>query len=165
MSSGIDPSVSYEGCCGRCCSGECCYAVNYSNGSPTVDTSEFLALTPCFPTSKVVPVDLSSPDVDGKLIAQTGAFMASYGDVEVSASFDFSLGGCCGGLGFVRQKLKGSGTVFLTATGTIVQKVLADGEVILVDTNCILAFAKSVNLSIRKSGNIIGMIGGGEVGI
>jgi len=161
MSSGIDPHVSYEGCYGRICSGECCYAVNY-NTNGYVEGSEFLALTPSFPTAKVVPVDLSSPDVNGKLIAQKGAFMASYGYVEVSASFDFSITACCGGVGLVRQKLKGTGTAFLTATGTIVQKSLADGEIFLADTDCILAFAKSVSIDIRKSGGIVGMIGGGE---
>jgi uncharacterized protein (AIM24 family) len=45
-------------------------------------------MTPNFPTSKVVPVDLSSPHVNGKLIAQKGAFMASYGDVNIGISFD-----------------------------------------------------------------------------
>lgn len=161
MSSGVDPHVTYEGCFGRACSGECCYAVNYTNSGSSENTS-YLSLTPNFPTMKVVPVDLSSPDVNGKLIAQQGAFMASYGDVEVNVSFDCSCTALCAGTGLVRQKLKGSGTAFLAATGTIVQKVLAEGEIILADTNCILAFAKSVSIDVRKSGSIVGMFGGGE---
>jgi uncharacterized protein (AIM24 family) len=69
---------------------------------------------------------------------------------------------CCAGLGLVRQKLEGQGTVFLTSTGTIVQKVLQEGETILVDTNCIMAFASSCKLDLRKAGGILGMLGGGE---
>lgn len=69
---------------------------------------------------------------------------------------------CCAGLGFVRQKITGQGTVFLESTGTIVQKVLQPGETVLVDTNCILAFAESCKLDLRKAGGIMGMMGGGE---
>ena len=50
----------------------------------------------------------------------------------------------------------------MAATGTVVQKVLAEGENILVDTNCVLAFAKSCKLDVKRAGNIVGMIGGGE---
>jgi hypothetical protein len=69
---------------------------------------------------------------------------------------------CCAGLGLVRQKIKGSGTVFLESTGTIVQKVLQPGETILVDTECVLAFAGSCKLDLRRAGGVIGMMGGGE---
>lgn len=162
MSDGMKPSVSYEGGCSRCCSGECCYALNFTNEGAR-ENYAFVALTPSFPTSKVVPVDLSNPDVGGELVADQGAFMASYGEVNVEVSFDCNLlRGCCAGTGFVRQKLGGSGTAFLAATGTIVQKVLQPGETILVDGKCILAFASSVKIDVKKAGSIVGMFGGGE---
>jgi len=64
--------------------------------------------------------------------------MASYGDLSVQISWDFNLGRCCcGGMGLIRQKLHGTGTVFLASSGTMVQKVLQQGETILVDTNCL----------------------------
>jgi uncharacterized protein (AIM24 family) len=69
---------------------------------------------------------------------------------------------CCAGLGMVRQKIKGTGTVFLESTGTIVQKVLQPGETVLVDTNCVLAFAGTCKLDLRRAGGIVGMMGGGE---
>jgi len=74
--------------CGRCCSGEDCCWVNFANTGGTGENG-FIALSPNFPTGKVIPVDLSSPHVNGRLIAQQGAFMASYGDVQVGTSFDF----------------------------------------------------------------------------
>jgi hypothetical protein len=69
---------------------------------------------------------------------------------------------CCAGLGLVRQKITGQGTVFLESTGTIVQKVLQPGETVLVDTECVLAFADSCKLDLRRAGGILGMMGGGE---
>lgn len=160
---GTHPSVTCEGFCGRCCSGEACYVVNYTNRSTSPGKS-YVGLSPTFPTAKVVPIDMSQESVGGEFICQQGAFMASYGDVSVGTSFDWNLKRCCcAGLGLVRQRLKGDGIAFLAATGTMVQKVLGDGEVIVVDSNCVLAFGKNVKLDVKKAGGIIGMIGGGEV--
>ena len=68
----------------------------------------------------------------------------------------------CHPQGLVRQKITGSGTAFLGATGTIVEKVLAEGEVMLMDTNCILAYAESCTFDLKKTGGIVNWIGGGE---
>jgi len=62
----------------------------------------------------------------------------------------------------VRQKIEGTGLALISANGTIIQKVLAPGETIIIDTNCILAFAESCKLDLRRAGGIGGMIGGGE---
>lgn len=64
--------------------------------------------------------------------------------------------------GLVRQKIRGSGTAFLGATGTIVQKVLAEGEVMLVDTNCVLAYSDTCTFDLKRTGGIVNWIGGGE---
>ena len=64
--------------------------------------------------------------------------------------------------GLVRQKIVGTGTAFLGATGTIVQKVLGANETILVDTNCLLAYAETCTFDLKKTGGIVNWIGGGE---
>jgi len=154
LTNGVKQRVSYEGCCERCCSGEDCFVMNFTNSGSTGGAA-YAALCPNFPTAKVVPVDMSSPHVNGSLIAQqgtlyrlhfrrvvwylnhifwlmysgfaTGSFMASYGDVSLGVDLDFNLMRCCcSGLGLVRQKLNGTGTVFLASTGTIVQKVSSE---------------------------------------
>lgn len=159
LSSGVSQSTTCDGCCERMCSGESCCVMHFtkdSDGSPS-----YCALTPNFPTSKVIPIDMKA--VGGTLICQQGAFMASSGDVHVRMSLDCNfMRCCCGGLGMVRQKLEGTGTVFLTGTGTMVQKVLAQNETILVDTNCLMAFAGSCHMDLRRAGGVMGMIGGGE---
>ena len=162
LSSGMKQHATCDGCCARCCSGEDCCVMNFTNSGESGGHA-YVALTPNFPTAKVVPVDMASPHVGGTLISQQGAFMASYGDVAVGINLDCNLMRCCcAGTGLVRQKLVGDGTVFLAATGTIVQKILGPGETIIIDSNCILAFAESCTLDIRRAGGILGMMGGGE---
>mmetsp|Transcript_21126 Transcript_21126/g.24316 ORF Transcript_21126/g.24316 Transcript_21126/m.24316 type:complete len:265 (+) Transcript_21126:97-891(+) len=161
MTDGMETVATCEGCCKRICAGEDCCVANFNNTSTTKEA--FVALTPIFPTAKVVPIDMSSPEVNGTIIAQQGAFMASYGDVEVDVSLDCNFKTCCcGGMGLVRQKLTGTGTAFISGTGTIVQKVLEVGEVLLCDDNNIMAFSESVKLDIQRTGGVMGMIGGGE---
>jgi uncharacterized protein (AIM24 family) len=94
LTSGVRSAVSCDpaSSLGRCCSGEACCVVHFTNtgaGGGGGDNKGYVALCPNFPTSKVIPVDMSSPHVGGKLIAQQGAFMASYGDVTIATSFDF----------------------------------------------------------------------------
>jgi uncharacterized protein (AIM24 family) len=161
LSPGVTQRASCDGCFERCLSGEDCFVLNFTNtGSSKV---EYAAMTPNEPLGKVIPVDLSSKDVGGVLIVQKGTYMASYGDVNLGISLDCNfMRCCCAGAGLIRQKIQGTGTVFLGATGTIVQKVLKPGEVMIMDTNSILAFAESCKLDIKRAGGIVGMIGGGE---
>eukprot|EP00536_Pseudo-nitzschia_multiseries_P006164 jgi/Psemu1/318828/estExt_fgenesh1_pm.C_1280002 len=149
-----------DGCFGRCMGGEDCCIVNFENNQ---QQPGYAALTTNQPLAKVVPVEMSSTSVGGTLIVQQGAYMASYGDVQISFDCDCNLMRCCcGGMGLIRQKLTGTGTAFLAATGTIVQKVLEPGEVLLVDTNCLLAYSDTCTFDLKQAGNIVGWIGGGE---
>jgi len=145
---------------GRCCGGESCCVLNFNNNTNQVG---YAGLVTNDPLAKVVPVEMDSPAVGGSLIVQQGAYMASYGDVKITYDCDCNLVRCCcGGMGLVRQKLEGNGTAFLGATGTIVQKVLDHNETILIDTNCILAYAETCTFDLKKTGGIVNWIGGGE---
>jgi uncharacterized protein (AIM24 family) len=157
LSPGVTQRASCEGCCLRCIAGESCCVLNFINsGSSEV---QFAALTPNEPLGKVVPVDLSSPEVNGTLIVQTGGYMGSIGDVSVGVSWDCNIVRCCcAGTGLARQKLSGSGIALLGVTGTIVQKVLAPGEKMIIDTDCILAFSESCKLDIQRAGGIVSMV-------
>ena len=161
---GMQQDVSYAGCCKRCCAGESCFVMNYTNSSESSSNMPgFVALAPNFPTAKVVPVNMSSPNVNGTLIAQSGAYMASYGDVRVVSSVDTNcMRCCCAGLGLIRQKIVGTGTVFLAGTGTIVQKVLQADETIIVDSNCVMAYADTCTLDLKRTGGVLGIVGSGE---
>lgn len=72
------------------------------------------------------------------------------------------LTGLFGGEGFIMQKLEGDGMVFVHAGGTVVDRKLQAGEVLHVDTGCIVAMEKSVQFEIQQAGNIKTALFGGE---
>ena len=60
------------------------------------------------------------------------------------------------------QQLEGTGLVFMHAGGTVMERQLANGEVIHVDTGCIAGFEPSVQFDIQQTGGIITALFGGE---
>lgn len=84
---------------GRCCGGEACCVLDFQNHT---NETGYAALTTNQPLAKVVPVDLAAPEVGGTLIVQSGAYMASYGTVEIGFDCDCNLVRCCCG-GMVRK--------------------------------------------------------------
>ena len=60
------------------------------------------------------------------------------------------------------QRLQGDGWAFVHAGGTLMQRDLAPGEVIRVDTGCIVAFQPSVDYDIQFVGKIKSALFGGE---
>merc|ERR1712046_324369 len=111
---------------------------------------EKVAVTPSFP-AKVVPIDLRSHD---GLFFNRGAFLAALGkdwgvDIRQVGSAAIC---CCGGQGLFLNTLHGNGMVFLNAGGTVLTKVLHDGEEIVVDPHAVLAFERTVKMSIRRTG-------------
>ena len=70
--------------------------------------------------------------------------------------------GFFGGEGFILQKLQGDGLAFVHAGGTIVEKNLGVGEVLRVDTGCLVAFAPTVDYDIQFVGGFKNALFGGE---
>lgn len=109
----------------------------------------------------IVPLKLS--DYNGRLICQKDSFLAAAKGVSVGMHFQRRLGaGFFGGEGFIMQKLEGDGWVFVQFGGTIIEKTLAHGEELHVDTGCIAAFTDTVDFDIITVGGIKSMIFGGE---
>lgn len=109
---------------------------------------------------EVLPVDIGAC---GGLIAQKGAFLCSENTVELSVAFTKKLSaGLFGGEGFILQDIHGSGMVFLEIDGNKVEKVLAPGEVIKVDTGNVVAFEKSVSYEIETVKGLKNIFFGGE---
>jgi uncharacterized protein (TIGR00266 family) len=110
---------------------------------------------------KIIPIDLT--EFNGKFICQKDAFLCAAKGVRVGIEFSRKLGrGLFGGEGFIMQKLEGDGMAFVHAGGTLGRKVLAEGEVIKVDTGCIVGFTQSVNYDVEFVGGIKNTIFGGE---
>ncbi len=145
MSPGIKSSVEF-GRCSRICTGETLCKTVYTNKG---NATGYLGITPNFP-AKVVPVDLSQFK---RIFTRKGSYFSSVGDVEVSANCDFScFRSALGGLGCIRQEAKGTGTVFLGAGGTVVSKILADGETFVVDEDSVVGYQDTVDVNIRLAG-------------
>ena len=110
---------------------------------------------------KIVPIDLS--EKGGRFICQKDAFLCAAKGVSVGIEFSKRLGrGLFGGEGFIMQKLEGDGMAFVHAGGTLARKELAPGEVLKVDTGCIVGFTKDVDYDIEFVGGIKNTIFGGE---
>ena len=110
---------------------------------------------------KIIPIDLT--DFGGKFICQKDAFLCAAKGVSIGIEFSKKLGrGLFGGEGFIMQKIEGDGLGFIHAGGTMAKKVLQPGEVLKVDTGCIVGFTQDVNYDIEFVGGIKNTIFGGE---
>ena len=99
----------------------------------------------------------------GTIIAQKDAFLCGARGVDVTIAFAKRVGaGFFGGEGFILQKLTGDGLVFLHASGTLAEMTLAPGEVLRVDTGCIVAMEESVEYDIQMVPGVKTALFGGE---
>jgi uncharacterized protein (TIGR00266 family) len=140
----------------RAITGESLFMTHFTN---QVQGKKHVAFGAPYP-GKIIAIDLD--EANGELICQKDAFLCAALGTEVSIAFSKKLGaGLFGGEGFILQRLRGDGNVFIHAGGTIVEKRLT-GQKLMVDTGCIVAFESTINYDIQRSGNLKSMIFGGE---
>lgn len=140
---------------GRMFSGESLFMATYK--AEQADTKIAFASTVA---GEILPIDMS---YSRGLICQKGAFLCAEESVDLSVTFSkkFSAG-LFGGEGFILQKVTGTGMVFLEVDGNKVEKVLAPGEVIKVDTGNVVAFDESVQYEIETVKGLKNIFLGGE---
>jgi uncharacterized protein (TIGR00266 family) len=109
----------------------------------------------------ILPLKLS--DLGGQLICQKDSFLAAAKGVAIGVHFQRKImTGLFGGEGFIMQKLDGDGWVFVQMGGTVVERELAPGEELHVDTGCIAAFTPSVDFDLITAGGVRSVLFGGE---
>jgi len=109
----------------------------------------------------IIPIHLH--EIGGELIAQKDAFLCAAKGVSIGIAFQKKLGvGLFGGEGFIMERLQGDGWAFVHAGGTLHERTLAAGELVRVDTGCIVALQPSVQYDIEYVGKIKSAIFGGE---
>ena len=140
---------------GRMFSGESIFMANYT----AEKDGAMVAFASTVPGT-IVPVDLSNT---GTLIMQKGAFLCAEDSVQTSVAFTkkFSTG-FFGGEGFILQKAEGRGMVFLEVDGDVIEKELAPGEVLKVDTGNVVAFDSNVSYEIETVKGLGNIFFGGE---
>ena len=110
---------------------------------------------------KIIPMDLSK--LGNRIICQKDSFLCAAKGVEVGIEFSKKLGtGLFGGEGFIMQKLEGDGMAFVHSGGHVIEKVLQPGEILKVDTGCIVGFTSTVQYDIQFVGGIKNTLFGGE---
>ncbi|MXV16156.1 TIGR00266 family protein [Hufsiella ginkgonis] len=110
---------------------------------------------------KIIALDLLQ--LGGKIICQKDAFLCAAKGVSVSIEFQRRLGtGLFGGEGFIMEKLEGDGMAFVHAGGHVFEKELQPGELLKIDTGCLVAFTQGVSYDIQFVGGIKNTLFGGE---
>jgi len=141
----------------RLLTGESLFTTVYTHNGGSKARVAFGAPTP----GHILPLKLDS--IGGTLICQKDAFLAAAKGVSIGIAFQRKvMTGLFGGEGFIMQKLEGDGWVFVQMGGTVIERTLAPGEVLHVDTGCVAAFTPSVNFDLESVGGVKSMLFGGE---
>jgi uncharacterized protein (TIGR00266 family) len=109
----------------------------------------------------ILPLNLGQ--MGGTLICQKDSFLAAAKGVSIGVQFQRRvMTGLFGGEGFIMQRLEGDGWVFVQMGGTLVERELAPGEELHVDTGCLAAYTPSVDFDLVMAGGVKSVIFGGE---
>jgi uncharacterized protein (TIGR00266 family) len=112
-------------------------------------------------TGKIIALDLAQHN--GKIIAQKDAFLCAAKGVSIGIEFQRRLGtGIFGGEGFIMQKMEGDGMAFVHAGGYVIERTLQAGEVLKIDTGCVVAYTAGIDFDIEFIKGIRNWMFGGE---
>jgi len=110
---------------------------------------------------RIIPVNLK--EHGGVLICQKDCFLCAAKGVSIGIFFQKKiLTALFGGEGFIMQKLEGDGQAFIHAGGMLKEIKLEQGEVIHLDTGCLVAMEPTVEFDIIQAGGIKTGLFGGE---
>ncbi len=141
----------------RLLTGESLFMTGYTNTGSGKKKVSFASPYP----GRIIPMDLDK--MDGKIICQKDSFLCAAKGVSVGIEFQKKLGtGLFGGEGFIMQKLEGDGLAFVHAGGMVIERELKPGEILKIDTGCIVAFTQHVDYDIQFVGGIKNSLFGGE---
>ncbi len=141
----------------RVLTGESLFMTAFINQNNTKGKVSFASPYP----GKILPIDLTQ--FQGKFICQKSSFLCAAKGVSVGIEFSKKIGrGLFGGEGFIMQKIEGDGMAFVHSGGTLAKKELKAGEILKVDTGCIVGFTKEVDYDIEFIGGIKNSVFGGE---
>ncbi len=141
---------------GRMLTGESLFLTHFTNVGYGKSHVAFAAPYP----GTIIPVDLMQ--YGGRITVQRNSFLCAAMGTKVSVTLNKRLSaGFFGGEGFILQTLEGDGKAFIHAGGVVIEKDL-NGEVLRVDTGCVVGFTSGIDFDIQQSGNLKSMVFGGE---
>lgn len=141
----------------RILTGESLFMTTYTNVGQGKKHVSFASPYP----GKIIALDLLR--LGGRITCQKDSFLCAAKGVSIGIEFQKKLGtGLFGGEGFIMQKLEGDGMAFVHAGGHVLEKELQPGELLKIDTGCIVAFTAGVSYDIQFVGGIKNTLFGGE---
>lgn len=141
---------------GRIFSGETMFMANY-----TAERDNAMVAFASTVPGALLPVNISN--YPNGLMMQKGAFLCAENSVNTEVAFTKKLSaGFFGGEGFILQRAFGEGTLFLEIDGDYIEKELAPGEILKVDTGNVVAFDKNVTYEIEMVKGFKNILFGGE---
>jgi uncharacterized protein (AIM24 family) len=142
----------------RLVTGESLFTTVFSHGGASGKAK--VAFAAPYPGT-IVPMTLAN--YGGRIICQKDSFLCAARGVSIGLFFQRKImTALFGGEGFIMQKLEGDGLVFIHAGGTIVERELAAGERLDVDTGCVVAMTSAGKVNRRSEGRGESMLWGGE---
>ena len=159
MSDGIEMDTNLRGGflkgLGRMFTGESLFLANYTARAD----GQQIALASSFPGS-ILALEIGP---GREYICQKNAFLCATQGVELSVEVVPGLGrGFFGGEGFLLQRLSGRGLAFLEVDGSAIEKELAAGEHIKVDTGNVAVFESRVDYRVETVRGFKNVLFGGE---
>lgn len=141
----------------RLLTGESLFMTAFTNAGQGKKKVSFASPYP----GKIIALDLLQ--LGGTIICQKDAFLCAAKGVSIGIEFQRKLGtGLFGGEGFIMEKLEGDGMAFMHAGGHVFERELMPGELLKIDTGCIVGFTRTVNYDIQFVGGIKNTLFGGE---
>ena len=141
---------------GRMFSGESIFMANY-----TAERDDAVIAFASTVPGQVMPIDLN--EYPEGITLQKGAFLCAEDSIETSVVLTKKISaGLFGGEGFILQKAQGKGMLFIEIDGDAIEKELAPGEVLKVDTGNVVAFDPKVSYEIETVKGLGNIFLGGE---
>lgn len=140
----------------RVLTGESLFMTSFTNRGQEVQKVAYASPYP----GKIIILDLS--EYGGQIICQKDSFLCAEKGTEITIAFQKKIGvALFGGEGFIMQRLVGNRKVFLHSGGTITKRELSPGELIRLDTGCLVAMTEGITYNIEFS-NVKTALFGGE---
>ncbi len=159
MTEGIEMSTNMKGGLmkgfGRMLTGDSLFMATYTAEKP----GQEIAVASAFPGS-IIALEVGG----GKeYVCQKQAFLCAQPTVELSVETIKGLtGGFFGGEGFLLQRLKGSGIAWVEIDGSVIERTLAPGERLKVDTGNVAIYESTVKYSVETVKGFKNILFGGE---
>ncbi len=141
----------------RILTGESLFMTLFGNRSSSRQKVAFASPYP----GRIIGLDLKNHN--GTILCQKDAFLCAAKGIAVGIAFQKKIAaGFFGGEGFILQKLEGDGLAFVHAGGSVVERELATGETMRLDTGCLVAFESQINYDVQMVSGIKTALFGGE---